>query len=169
MDGTCLSQARCGWALSQLPCTASPCQYPLHPTCQPRAGFSIGRDKFFDIKPGCLRFRISLKVSQCLGHEMFSKGQTEALSAITRPPSVWAYIPQGKKPMSGLHYPDLPTLNHQYCEVPTVPKFVISVESLDIIRAIFKFCGTWKRGPWLKDPICFSEGSWEDVAFPLTL
>lgn len=169
MDCTRLSHARCGWALSQLACTANSCQYPSHPTCQPRAGFSIGHGKVFDIKSGCLRLRISLKDSQFLGDEKFNKGQTEALGAIFRPSFVCAYIPQNKKPVSDLHYPDLHTPNRQYCEVPTVPKLGIAVESLEIIRTIFKFCGTWKWALWLKDLICFSEGSREDLTFPVVL
>lgn len=32
------------------------------------------------------------------------------------------------------HHPDLHTLNHQYCEMPSVPKLGILVESLEIIR-----------------------------------
>lgn len=98
MDGTCLSQAKCGWTLSQLACTSSSCQDPSHPTCQPRAGFSVGRDNVFDVKSGCLRFRTSCKKSQFLGDEMFSKGQTEALGVLFRSPSVCACIPQNKKP-----------------------------------------------------------------------
>lgn len=44
-------------------------------------------------------------------------------------------------------------------EVPAVPKSGIPVESWETIRIVFKFCGSWKQGPWLKDPICFSEGA----------
>lgn len=64
MDVTCLSQARCGWALSQLSGTASPWHPPSYPTCHSRAGFTIGHDKVFDIKYGCCRFWIPSQESQ---------------------------------------------------------------------------------------------------------
>jgi len=73
---------------------------------------------------------------------MFSKGQTEALGTMFRPPSVCAHMPQDNKPMNDLHYPDLHTLNHQYCEMPIVPKLGTPEESLEIIRTIFKVCGS---------------------------
>lgn len=137
MDGSCLSQGRHGWALSQLACTANSCQYAPHPTCQPRAGFSVGHDKVFNVRPGCLTLRISLRESQFLGHEMFSKGQIEALGAIFRLPSACAYITQDKKPMSDSHYLDLCTLNHQYREVPTVPS-----RKFGDFLTTFRFCGS---------------------------
>lgn len=50
MDATCLSQARCGWALSQL-------------SGHPRAGLIVGHNEVFDIKSGCWRFWISSQES----------------------------------------------------------------------------------------------------------
>lgn len=94
MDVTCLSQARCGWALSQLSSTARSWHYPSYPACHSRTGFSIGHNKVFDIKSGCRRFWISSRESQFLGDEMFSKVHRGVLGAVFRPPSVCAHLPQ---------------------------------------------------------------------------
>lgn len=169
MDATCISQARRGWALSQLSGTASSWQYPSYPTCHSRAGFSIGHNEVFNKKSACHRFWISSQESQFLGDEMVSKRQTGVLGATFRPPSLCAHLPQDQKPVSDLHYPDLPTLNHQCSRVPTEPKWGTPAARQEIIRSIVKFCGTWKWGSWLKDPICFSEGSREDLAVSLLL
>lgn len=168
MDVTCPSQARRGWALSQLSGTASSWQNPSYPTCHSRAGFSIGHNKVFEIKSGCHRFWISSQESQILGDEKFSKAEF--------------WVPYSDHLLCVPIY--LRTRNQWViCIILISPPWTISaVEYLqNPNEAPQKKAGrllglysssiqdTWKWGSWLKDLVCFSEGSRDDLAFSLLL
>lgn len=56
------------------------------------------------------------------------------LDAVFTPPSVCAHLVRTRVICI--------TLNHQCCGVPTEPKRSTPVASWEIIRTIFKFCGT---------------------------
>lgn len=87
---------------------------------------------------------------------MFSKGQTEALGVLFRSPSV---VPVYLRTIN--HHPDLHMLNHQYCEMLTIPKLGILVESLEIIRTSGSnnqvLCH-WKMGTMIKRHNLFFRG-----------